>query len=394
MQGNNINNRVYINNRLLVIWWYIPLIYNVIYSFFSYSFLALIKYIVYAVLFFFTTKINDYKFNKKFVLFIFSFIIFLLFNILAIDYRYYAMVEAITELLIFITPFYIVSLNYIFIRDIIVYMHKYSIFFTLFSILAILFSMFNLYNWSYGRVSSVAVLNVIFLLYSTFYKHDKKKLTIICLIINIIAIAFFGSRMPLMATFIAFLYLYFNFNNISYLKKYISIVIFTILISIILINIKSILNSVAVIMNNYGLESRTINLLLNDLGNKSLIEMMMSSGREEIWPLAIDYILNNNGIPGGFGVMRNVTGGHIYFSHNLILDTFIMFGLLAIPLFSFISIKLKRLYSICDKNERIFISTIMIYFICTSMTGAHFLSDNYSVLFISLVLFYNNTSKV
>lgn len=378
------------NSTLLLFWWYWPLYYVLLYSVFPSRAVVVMRYIVLILIFIASLENNKWRLNIRFVMFLLLYLIITSFNLILVTYKYEVLIESLTSLLAFITPIYLFSTKDFVLSNFIDRSFKWAISHTSFTLLAIFLAMTNIIgSWSYGNVATVTVANIIILIYGLLVDKTHNKIKIlITLVINSGALLVFGSRMPILASVVVSLIL----AILSFEKKPILKTCVFIILSILALGVlnyyREILSFIINTLNNYGIYSRALTILARDIGTISLVDMMQSSGREDVWPIAIDVIKTRVGFPGGFGVIRHLTNGRINYSHNLFLDLGVVLGASIIPLFIMGMIRIRRMKQYLLKRERMFFITCFIFFIVTSLTGAYFLEDRYAIISWGLIFFY------
>lgn len=376
-------NKLY---TVFLIWWFIPIYIILLKIFFDPSLMSMLRNIVYMLLLIYAVFVNDGRIPKKFCVFIISYILIVFINLIFINYKYYAVIEAIPSLILFSTPVYIFSVSNFQIMSLLEKWYKWCVFHSLAVPICVFLQ--NIGLITYGSIAGITTLNLLVLIY-TYFKMKKDKIILFCILTNFISLFFFGSRAPLVAIVIVFIFIYIYPLKEKRLSEMIMIMLFAILFIYMILNLEPIMISFRNLLSQYGIESRTITKFVNDLTqNLKITDMAESSGRDQVWSIAYEYISSRYGLPGGFGVIRYLTNGQFYFSHNLFFDMYIMLGILIIPVFIILFRKLRKARSTLHKLEYQFCLAFGLYFFICSMTGAHFLSDSYAIVFWGALFFY------
>lgn len=377
------SNKLY---TIFLIWWFVPIYITLLKIFFDPSLMSMLRNVVYIILLLYALTVNHGRISKKFCIFIVSYISIFFINLIFINYKYYAVIEAIPSLIFFSTPVYIFSVPNFRIINLLEKWYKWCAFHTLTVPICVLLK--NTGLTSYGDIASITTLNLTILIY-TYFKLHKNKMILFCIFINFISLFLFGSRAPLIATVIVAIFLYIFPLKEKKLTQIVIIIVLTIIFIYIILNLVTIMTSFRDILTQYGIESRTITKFVNDLSqNLKITDMAESSGRERIWSIAIEYIKTRYGMPSGFGVIRHLTDGKIYFSHNLFLDMYIVLGIFIVPVFITLFQKLRKARKTLYKAEYQVCLTFGLYFFVSSMTGAHFLGDPYAIVVWGILFFY------
>lgn len=383
MKSRNIN--------IFLIWWFSELYFNLIKIVSTNRAVILFQYICYITLFIIALWNNKFKVKRNFMVFSLGYLSITLINTMCVSYPTYVLVESITAFCVFLAPVYIFSTDAISVEELLYKWNRWAIIHTIFLPFFSL-KIFSVHI-SYGIYASVTVLNIVVLMI-TYFKVERKVVTLFCIIYNFLILLIKGSRMPMAACVVLGIILVLFPLYKKRAQKMCMLAAGSIILLGTLLNIKQLLIWANDYLLGKGITSRTIQMLLQDLGNKSMIEMAGSSGRDWIWEIALDAIKEKKGLPMGFGVIRNMTNGQIYFSHNIFLDMWIIMGIFTIILVmagGYVYLKKKRKYSNIEKTV---LNSFGIYFFLCSLTGAHFLSDRYAVVFWGMLFFYGGEKRI
>ena len=172
------------------------------------------------------------------------------------------------------------------------------------------------------------------------------------------------------------------------LKKKILIFSFAVaIVVVILINFRELLLWINENLNNVGMHSRSLTLLIEQI-EKNKVHV---SGRDEIYTKCIEFIKMRYGLPGGFGVPQYLTNGEYYYSHNLILQLLITFG--GIGTLLLMILLYQKMCMIKKYESKDFFRLIIFSFfsyILIGMTGSSIWINYISTIAIALVFFRNH----
>lgn len=321
--------------------------------------------------------------SKRLIFYLLTYIIVALINIISVQYAYYVMVEAFSAFLIFVPALLIIGSSNFFVDNYIKYWyiaaHIHSI------ILPLFFFLYISKIVNYGIFTYVCIPNAVIFSYYFFLNNQKiRMVTIIFAAINSIVAVLFGGRMAGLICILTFLYAFLLSEKVSSLKKLAFIVTCSLCVIILLKYIRKILTYLYWILKKHNLASRTLWLYLQSSGT----DKVYSSGRDNIYPLVLQYIKERFALPGGFGVVLNLTQGQYYHPHNLILQLVVILG--GIGAFVFICIAIFRIMKLrTDKNSH-FLLLLLYNFMTYSITGTSILDNSFSIMLIGFIFFYQN----
>lgn len=376
---------------MLVIWFSIEIYIVILENCLPSSLMGtIIRYLTYCIFFLAMFFIEARCFNRSMMLFCLLYVGMVLFNAMLVSYRRYVIVEGICSFLSYLPMLVIVSSSSFNLEK------TFHQWFTACCIntVALLFVWLLYLNGtvSYGVISVVTYTNVIVLFFLYQIKSENKIQLLLLLSLNFMVGLIWGSRMPSVAAFITFIFMFFYYGSFSKKKGLILIagVFATILV---LIFLTPILNEIIKVLHEFGFNSRSLELFVNDFGSKDLFEMSKSSGRENIWSIVSEFLRTNWIFPNGFGVVRALTGGNYYYAHNIFFDFLIVGGIFSIYFVLAIICKLINGHHRLSKHENFLILSFLIFFFLRSLTGASFLGDKYFVLSVALLFLYKKGTK-
>lgn len=373
-------------NVIFLFWWFWPVYSIILQVFMSDRAVSYLGYLFFMLLFFSALCINRRRLKKSFIIFVLLYILFGLINIFLVSYWYFVTVEMGASLIKFIVPVYIISYSDNgTMRNLIFKWYHWGIYHTFF--LPLIYILMNCGVIGYGGVATAVVPNIVILLIGFYYYGWNKLEGFLMFLVNFCFLFLFGSRMPMVAILIVGAYLCIVWKKMFGHIKIFFVMGLTIIITVFVMNLREIIDILVGYCAVMGIDSRTITKLSQDVGEISLIEMMKSSGRGDIWEISWKFLGNQFGMPGGFGVIRALTNGSKYFSHNIFLDISIMLGIFAIPLVMAVLYQLYRKYQLFSKENFVFCTVYGFFFFICSLTGAHFLGDSYSIVFWGMLFF-------
>ncbi|MGP4064075.1 O-antigen polymerase [Oceanobacillus sp. M65] len=346
----------------------------------------------------FTIFVNNLRITRKIVIFYVLLILFITINMLTVSYKDFVFADGVNLILYSFTPIYLLSqriVSFTYFKGIWL---KLAIFFTYSLPIYYIYRQNGLI--SYYDIGFLSHLNILIILYSLLVIKKRRNIVMILyLITNVFVLAILGSRMVLVATVFTSLCTYFLLANKRSIKFYINTIIFFGLGLLISQNLISILIYINDTISSYGLRSRNLSMFIAQLsGSYDDFEMFLS-GRDSIYPVVIEYLLEKGVFPSGFGVARNLTNGAYYHSHNFLMELMLIFGL-----FGFILIlgvfgkKLITLFKARynQENSIMFnlLGVLMVSFLMRSLTGTHFVTDVIFLFCLGVILSIKNSELI
>lgn len=367
----------------LISYIYLPYFDNILENTFGVS--PLVQYLIYLALalvpIFLTRKINIRVF-----FFVVIFLSVLLINYIVVKYKYYVMVEGFQALIGILPPLLCITCRYFDLSYFLKAWNKFAYYNIPLVILAIFLLKANLLH--YSIFTGICVPNVFILSYGIMRMDANKKWAILISLLNIVITAALGGRMAAIASAMMLIIANLFSSSISLIKKIIFIAITVALGFWFINNLYDILIWMSKFLENYGIRSRSVMLMLQQLKTKELY----TTNRDVIYSLTTDYIKERSGLPGGFGVALNLTKGKYYYVHNYFLQMFIIFGVFG-TLIIFASLVLG-FYYMRRLNRNLYRLLIFMYisYLAIGMTGSSIFIHYLSTIFISLFCFtdWNN----
>lgn len=376
---------------MLVIWFNIEIYIVILENCLTNSLLGtLARYSTYLALFFVMLFIEKRRIDRSMFLFSFMYLGIVVFNIVLVTYRRYAIVEGICSFLSYLPMLVIVSSRNFNLENTFHQWYKACCINTVTLIFVLILYLKG--TVSYGVISVVTYTNVVILYYLYILKLEKKRNLLLLLFFNFAVGLFWGSRMPSVAAAITMVIMFFYYGKFTR-KKTLFLVTGILGVSVVFIFLFPLLNTTIAVLNEFGLSSRSLELLIKDYGNKNLIEMSQSSGREYIWDTVSAFLKSHWILPNGFGAIRALTNGKYYYSHNIFFDFIVVGGVFSIILILIVFIKLKNASHNYTAKEYFLVLAFLLFFFIRSLTGASFLSDKYFVLSVALLFLYKKGTK-
>lgn len=378
LEKNNFNN---ISTIILLIYIYMPFIMNILENAFFVP--SIINYIIQIILIGFIIIFG--KLNKKTLIFLSLFLLAIGVNCIAVDYRYYVLVEGIQALLGVAIPCLIISQSQFDLGYFLRGWYKFAKIDLLLVIISIVFLKKGFVH--YSIFTNICVPNVFIIATMFLLGKEENKKDILIAAFNILSTIIFGGRMAGIVS-LCMIVIAIVFSTKLSLKKKILIFSFAVaIVVVILINFRELLLWINENLNNVGMHSRSLTLLIEQI-EKNKVHV---SGRDEIYTKCIEFIKMRYGLPGGFGVPQYLTNGEYYYSHNLILQLLITFG--GIGTLLLMILLYQKMCMIKKYESKDFFRLIIFSFfsyILIGMTGSSIWINYISTIAIALVFFRNH----
>lgn len=344
---------------------------------------ALISYILDVIILLVAFIINHFKMPKRFLNFSLVYLLFVLINLSISDNQFYVATDAFTSYIFFSVPLYIIACDFSFAR---IFKKWFKV--SVFNLLLVILLVYpNIGTFEYGDIGKIICANIIIVSIGFWKESSNKILVFFMFITNYLILLIYGSRMPAVATAIIFVIVPFVPIEKKTLRKFIIIILISVFIVYFVENISIIFNELNIVLSDHGIYSRTISRFANDIGNTTLLEMVESSHRDEIWMLAEQFIHQNGYMPGGFGVMRSLTNGEVYYCHNIIYDLVVFFGMLIIPILLNFIYRIFKIYKHLNDLEKCIFLIFLLFYIIRGITGTYFLGDEYAIVALGVIYF-------
>lgn len=360
----------------LTIYIYIPFLWNIIENTFSVSFLY--EYLLYALLAVAACVVSQ-RINKKVLTFLACFSAAIILNCVLVTYRWYVLVEGLQALLGVAVPCLCIA-NDTF--DLKIFIEKWWKF-AKYSVPLVLISVLLLKKGfvSYSIFTGLCVPNVFIASYMLADGAKKRGWLYLDALCNIAITAFFGGRMSAIVSAVLLLFALMYSKKVPLWKK---AALFLLLVAgacILLSNLTDILYWVSDKLAEYGIQSRSIRLLIEQLETKGIY----LTNRDFIYAACIDYIKNRLGAPGGFGVALNLTGGQYYYTHNIFLQLLTMFGIGGtILVVAGIIVRYQTIRREMPRRGKQFIGFLLGAYCIIGMTGSSIWIHYLSTIFIAI----------
>lgn len=375
------SSKINLSYVILIIWIYLNFIINIISMFLPGSIPSMLKYIILFLCGIVLLLKYKFKIKKKIIIFSIVYFLVLLLNIFLVNYDKYVIIESLTSFIGLIIPFCIFSEDDFSLKSFNNFW--YSLRKHFFLIVLATFVIYKFGHLKYSVFDNI-VLPTLLIVCFQYNKNNTKNVLEFLLMSALVGIqVLFGGRMAGLSSIFIFVFcLIFVRNNTTKRKIIYSIVTLAALL-LLLINLQHILNFVLNILNTLGIKTRTLVLLKQQIAAGSLY----LTNRDSIYSVAINFVINNFGLPGGFAVIRNLTNGSYYHAHNLILNLFCFFGIYGTI---FVGAWVCKKFIVLKKTDKYSFSfgiTLLLFYLVRSITGTYFLTSIYSILLVSLLFF-------
>jgi O-Antigen ligase len=331
--------------------------------------------------------LNKFKFNMFFLVYITSLVTYVLLNALLVSEKGYALADGYNLILYSFIPVYLFSQSLLKIETLLYYWYKFSLGFTF---LIPIYYLLRIKGYiSYYDLGLVAHLNIIIQSYNIFSSATHRKLPkYLLLFLNLVVVGVLGSRLVFLSSVLSIFLIYFLFVKKKSFKFFFSVISLTSISLIIYLNLIKILIFINSTINEMGLNSRNLTMFIAQLQGR-YDDTTIVSGRDNIYPVILEYLKDHWFFPSGFGVARKLTNGAYYHSHNFILELLLIFG--GMGLILFILGIIHRIYIVMsyDVNREKWRILIILFFsfFLRSLMGTHFVSD--VIFLMSLGIFFS-----
>jgi len=371
------------NSQTLVIFIYLKYIISILFLMNNTEIVEIITMLATIVMLIRTIKINNFKFNRKFIFFFLSMIILYLINMSVVAYKF-DIIEMLIKFLGYNVIIVYVILSGVNYNYILIFWHKIAKYTTvvvfIFYILGITKNIDYMFLGIYNAYNALIVF---------YYLFKEKKLTDILLVMPIIVLGLNGNRSALLTVALSIVIgLMFSLNK---RKRIVVYLLLFLLLFLIILNMEGILEILINTFDNISINSYSIRKIRQMLQGKF---WEMSSGRDKLYRIAIDIIKDSKGLPRGIGYFEQMTDHEFEYPHNFFLDLFIIIGIYFGIVFIFwFLIKIQRFIIFTKRYERdklVFFSLILIFFITRTMFSSTFLIERSFWIVMTLLLSNNN----
>ena len=277
----NIKQKSTILAIILVIYIYVPYFANILENTFKIS--SLYEYIIYMMLAIIAIG-TTMSMNKRVLTFLFVFCSAIIINYIVVPYRYYVFIEGIQALVGIAVPCLCVSNNIFDLRIFVEKWWKFSKLNLPLVLVAVVLLKQGLVH--YSIFTSICVPNVFIGSYMVLQGIEKRKWLYINVAINILVTAVLGGRMSAVISACMILFAYVYSGKIKLWKKLIIIVGLVVSAYILLNNLIDILYWVSQKLAQYGMQSRSVTLLINQIKSNEIY----LTNRDYIYTACVEYI--------------------------------------------------------------------------------------------------------
>lgn len=342
--------------------------------------------------------INKFRLSKQLIYFYIIIMIILTINLLGSLNKNYVFVDGASFIIYSFIPIYLITQN-------LVSFHLFkSIWLKMAVIFTLLLPVFYLFRKngiiSYYDIGFLAHINLLILTYYIFDRDSRYKMKriVVYALANLFILTVFGSRMVLITTLLTIVITFFLVSDKKNIRFYINISGVFILSLLFTKNIENILAKLNVTLADYGIRSRNLSLFLSQLNEKNDSTLYLS-GRDDIYPIVIEYLRANLFFPSGLGITRTITNNNYYHSHNFFLEILLIFGLFgSLVLISVYFYKFGYLYKYKDYLEnrtKLYLLTILsVSFLFRSLTGTYFITDVIFLFCLGTIMSINSRGNM
>ncbi|MGM0208198.1 hypothetical protein IGI96_002717 [Enterococcus sp. DIV0421] len=383
-RGNELTIRKHYNEFYIVVILYLQSFIGLFTLFLPNAFIYVLDKLIFILLMFIVLTANNFKFNRYFWFIISMISVLFMINALFYQNPINLLGVYITFISIFIPVLYLINqdINY---KSIFYFWEKISTLFTLLLPLYIYLVINS--KISYFDVALLTNINVAGIAFNlVLVNRNKKFWSFLFLFANLFVGFIFGSRSIFVATVFILIFIYLIFYKDKNFKFYLQIFCWGVLLILIAINLIPLLLSLQNFLFDHNISSRNLNLFIQQLTAQN--RELYLSGRDDIYPVVLNYLSKSSGFPSGLGVARVLTGGVYYHAHNFFLELLLTFGVIIGSIFSlvyiyiiiFLSLKSRKTY------RDAFIIILLVSFTVRSFFAAYFLQDTMFILGFSMLM--------
>lgn len=338
-----------------------------------------------------TLYVNSFSFPLNIRIIFGGLVVLIIINYLMVPHKQYVFADGINFLLYSFIPVYLFVQRKVSLVGFREYWLKFAIFFTF---LMPLYYIYRIKGFIlYFDIGFLAHLNILILTYYLLSQNNTKRnliYYIIYLISNLAILGVLGSRMVLIATLLTIIWTFILLANKKSIKFYISISSLAVTFFFISRYLLEILVFLNTIISEIGVKSRNLSLFITQL-KSGFNNSTILSGRDDIYPVVINYLYEHGLFPSGLGMARKLTEGKFYHAHNFLLELLLALGLLGfIFLFGVFIFKLYHLLT-AKNNPDIrltleLLSILLVSFLIRSLTGTYYLTDPIFLISFGIII--------
>ncbi len=379
------NKRIKAFSVLLILYIYVPFFWNICEN--ALGLPSILEYIALLLIGIISLFLSP-KIGRGTISFFWFLLAVIIINYLVVSYKYYVLIEGFQALICLLVPCLCVSNCSFNLNDFLFRWYKFAISNVPLVIIAIILLRFKMAH--YSIFTGICVPNIFIISYGIMQLQVHKKVSVIIALLNILATAALGGRMAAVVCIVMLVLAYLFSINISFLKKLFFIIVAFVATYLLIENLRDILLWLSSFLDNYGMRSRSITLLIEQLSSRELY----TTNRDAIYSLVINYIEERSALPGGFGVALYLTSGKYYYVHNVLLQLLVVFGapgtilIVAIIMVRFYDLRLV----ISQRAYKLLVYMLVIYLII-GFTGSSFFIHYLATIFIALFFFGERVLK-
>lgn len=372
-----------IGSWLLLISMYSGTLLHLLSPFMSKKWISNLSYGLAVSLFLLAIVTNKWKFSKKFMLFVSVVMVYVLINGVLVSYKDFVFEEWIVMLSVSFLPMYLIT------SHLVDYTYLMRRWYSLSIGMTTLFPLYiNLYASGlihYQDMGHYSQYNLIPLAFFLFVKKERKFWNLVLLLANLIVGLVIGARSLFVTSIGTVLLMVIVLRFKRRPKYYFSLIILGVLAVFIVFNLREIVHFLYDWTLNLGIDSRNLYLFVQQLEGSTFESL--SSGRSPVWREVYAHIKRNFGLPLGLGVTRHVTG--MGFSHNVLLDLALVFGVVGAVLFllwyAYMTVRLVRTSGLgLDKTG--FFFAVFFSFWIRSLVDSYFVLDSKFYILLAMLL--------
>lgn len=321
------------------------------------------------------------KINSLVVIIALVSIAFFLCNIILVDYKSIIINQMFDFIKFALIPLYLAS-NDINEDKLSYYMYKFSII----NFIILLFFIPSSSNLDINYMSYGTAMTYSFIGFIYNYYISRNKCDLILSYITIFMIFIFANRGALLVCTIIYIFIIIYIQR-GVIRKSIIIGFGATLIILVKNNLYNLLIKFNELLIRSGISSYSLTKYIQSIEN-GIVEA--SSGRDDVFNYAIEIIKNNPIKVNGFGYFTHKT--NIVYPHNIILDMWIIFGIIGtiILIILFMKLFFKAIINL-NKNIKIIVYSFFIHVLIRLSISGTFITE--TLLWIIIGIFINCTTN-
>lgn len=392
--NKNLNNEsiCIINSKTLIVFIYLKFILSMVTLFLVEDYINILTIFFTVLIFLNLLYKNKFKICAIFLISMLSIALLYIFNLFFVTNKNVILAQLLDFLSYNIIVAYTITcgIDYKFLLE---YWYKLACKINIALIIFILLGLTK--NVGYMYIGIYNAYNSIIISYYMLNKNQKKIKNCFLFFITVVIALFYSNRSSLITVLFGFCYGLFCYLKKRTLKKFIFYIICIFIIFLIICFFDNILNLMLSVLERMDINTYSINKYIRMLKGEF---WEMSSGRDVLYKVASDAIIESNGLPLGVGYFNKATSGEFNYPHNFILEWYVVFGYILGSIFLFILLVLIALYYTKNKKNKekiVVFSIFLLYFITRTMFSSTFLKERsfWVVIFMIISFIFNVNSK-